>query len=394
MRTVVPSLSAIAGALGGRVIGGRNPHVAAPFPGKRKHDRSLHVFINGDDIGVHVFRDGVDPIEMKDYVRRACGMDEWKPKRKQTKKREVSFAVRNQFFGETLAVCRFRKAITAEQFGLLINDLRLRGDTRDAVKYMREFRMDASILEACMATTPRHHNADERAEILNLLYRERQLLQLRRTGSIDVDKAGRERARRERYNAKRRAARAAAPLSGVNRRSQVEGRTLVSKKEGGTTTRTDLTSTRSDKSTRIIHLGERAREKIVARPPRRRLVGREICGRTPSIHHRKPNNAPAVVGEGAPMPEVIDFADARSRAEAMKLRDLRQRASAIECIIAIEPDRAKWGDDAPPELDGPYTLVDADSGKYWAHVPFVNLDSLEAQIVEIEEEFAAGRILE
>jgi hypothetical protein len=73
-------------------------------------------------------------------------------------------------------------------------------------------------------SSARHYTADERAKIFNLTYRERQQLQLRRTGSIDVDKAGRERARRDRYNAKRRAARAAARMSGVSKRSPVEGR--------------------------------------------------------------------------------------------------------------------------------------------------------------------------
>jgi hypothetical protein len=230
--TALPSLQAIAAALGGRVFRGRMPHVAAPCPGKKKHDRSLHVFINGDDIGVKVFRDGEDPIAIKDYVRRVCGLPAWQPKPTKPKsKLAVPFSIRNHFFGETLAVCRQRLNIEPDHFALLLNDLRLRGDTRDAAKYAREFGFGPADLEWAMGA-PRHFTADERAKILNLTYRERQHLGLRRTGSIDVDKAGRERARRDRGNARKRAARAAARVDGVNRRSQVEGRLKEKKEEG------------------------------------------------------------------------------------------------------------------------------------------------------------------
>jgi hypothetical protein len=115
---------------------------------------------------------------------------------------------------------------------LLINDLRLRGDTKDATKYASEFGFGPGDLDLCMAATPRHYTADERAKILNLTYRDRQELGLRRTGSVDVDKAGRERARRDRYNAKRRASRAGALSLGVNKRSPVEGRLEGKKQEG------------------------------------------------------------------------------------------------------------------------------------------------------------------
>lgn len=205
---------------------GPKPYAAVPWKGKRKNDRSLHIWINDDgDIGVKIFRDDVSWLEAKEYARQLAGLPAWKPRRRKTNpKRAVPFAVRNHFFGETLALCRFRKKINPEQFALLMNDLRLRGDARDAVKYVREFGLSMTDLERCMRATPRHYTADERAKILNLTYRERQQLQLRRTGSVDVDKAGRERARRDRYNAKRRAARAAARMPGVNKRSPVEGR--------------------------------------------------------------------------------------------------------------------------------------------------------------------------
>ncbi|WP_131522877.1 hypothetical protein [Nitrobacter sp. Nb-311A] len=204
---------------------GRKAYVAAPFPGKKKTDRSVHIWDNGDDIGIKVFRDNVDEIALKDHYRRLFGMPAWQPRRRKPRKpKAVPFAVRNHFFGETLAVCRFRKKITPDQFALLINDLRLRGDARDAIKYVREFGLPMSDLEQCMRATPRHYTADERAKILNLTYAERQHLGLRRTGSIDLDKAGRERARRDRYNEKRRAIRAGARRAGVNKTSQVQGR--------------------------------------------------------------------------------------------------------------------------------------------------------------------------
>lgn len=253
--TAATSLRAIAAAVGGRVIGGRTPHVAAPFPGKSKRDRSLHIFINGDDIGVHTFRAGVDPIAIKDHVRQLCGLPRWRPKRqKPTSKADISFAVRNHFFGETLAVCRLRRHIPPDHLALLINDLRLRGDTSDAIKYIREFGFGPDDLARCLAATPRHYFADERAKILNLTYAERQQLSLRRTGSVDLDKTGRERARRDRYNAKRREKRAAARQLGVNKINRVEARPSSNQKEEGITISDELTALQA--SLTMDQLGE------------------------------------------------------------------------------------------------------------------------------------------
>jgi hypothetical protein len=65
-------------------------------------------------------------------------------------------------------------------------------------------------VEQALKARHRTYTAAERAKLFNVTYELRQRLGLRRTGSIDVDKEGRERARRDRYNAKRRALRAAA----------------------------------------------------------------------------------------------------------------------------------------------------------------------------------------
>jgi hypothetical protein len=56
---------------------GRKPYVAAPLPGKKTTDRSVHNWINGDDIGIKVFRDNVDvsaTIALKDHYRRLFGL--------------------------------------------------------------------------------------------------------------------------------------------------------------------------------------------------------------------------------------------------------------------------------------------------------------------------------
>jgi hypothetical protein len=201
-------LAAIAGALGGRVRHDRTgPHVVAPGPGCKKRDRSLSVWINGDKIRVDSRR-GVDWREAQDYVRRCCGMPEWKPSRKpKAPPKLVAFPERNMFVGESLKICRHRRRITLDQFALLLNDVRLAGLIDRAAIYGQEFGFTAADIERCMQIEPRHYRADERAEIFQIRYAERQALGLRRTGSIDVDKAGRERARRARYNKKRRAAR-------------------------------------------------------------------------------------------------------------------------------------------------------------------------------------------
>ena len=220
------------------------PHAAVPWKGKKKSDRSLHVFINDNgDIGVQIFRDDVSWLEAKEYARQLAGLPAWQPRCRKPKARPaVPCAIRNHFFGETLAVCRYRRSISVDQFALLINDLRLRGDTKDAIKYVREFAMPMAELDRCMGIAPRHYTADQRATILELPYTERQQLELRRTGSIDVDKAGRERARRDRYNAKRRAARAAARLSGVNRKPSLEV-VVEERKQGDTTYSTEVVET-------------------------------------------------------------------------------------------------------------------------------------------------------
>jgi hypothetical protein len=68
------NLNQIANALGGQVRGNR---VEAPWRGKRRSDRSLHVWILADRrrIGVKVHRPGVDQMDALRYVESRCGID-------------------------------------------------------------------------------------------------------------------------------------------------------------------------------------------------------------------------------------------------------------------------------------------------------------------------------
>ena len=204
------SLQSIARALGGRIRRDRTgPHVVAPGPGCKKRDASLSVWLDGTQVRVHSNR-GADWREAQAYVLRRCGIPEWTPQRGGAARATTAapFPVRNMFLGETLKICRHRKDITLDQFALLMNDVRLAHVPDRTATYAREFGFSAAEIERCMQSAPRHFKADERAEIFKLRYAERQALKLRRTGSVDVDKAGRELARRERWNAKRRAKRA------------------------------------------------------------------------------------------------------------------------------------------------------------------------------------------
>jgi hypothetical protein len=185
-------------------------------PWKRKRP-DITVWINGYDgdrpiLGVHCRRREYDPLQVKDWIYGQLGLT-WKPKRRKPAP-VPPFAITNQFFGETLKVCRYRAAlgvqITREHFLLLVNDLRPTNDQRRewAGLYAWEFDIGPDVLKEALAARHRTYEADERARILGVTYAERQHLGLRRTGSIDLDKEARERARRDRYNAKRRTKRA------------------------------------------------------------------------------------------------------------------------------------------------------------------------------------------
>ena len=172
-----------------------------------------------------------------------------------------------------------------------MNDLRLRGDVAEAIKYAREFGFAADAVEQCMTGNARHYTADERATILEVTYAERMQLGLRRTGSIDVDKAGRERARRDRYNAKRRAARAGARCLGVNRSSRVEERPEEKKERGEviTTEVVELQETITTKAFMPLRPSAISNLRNVSDASRVRRHHGRVCH-----HHRSPRAAPPV----------------------------------------------------------------------------------------------------
>jgi hypothetical protein len=206
--------------LGGRVRGGK---VVAPGPEaachkvrwKRKRN-TLTVWINRDgDIGVNSHA-GQDAIAVKDWVRARAGLPAWQP-RKRMPKPLPPLSTRNQFLGESLKIVRARKRITVEQFALIINDLKNASPgailkTR-AGFLAREFKIDAADLDAAMRCPWRAYTATERAAIFEITYDEYRRLGLRRSGCAEVDAVERRRLTKQRYNAKRRAERAAHRVS-------------------------------------------------------------------------------------------------------------------------------------------------------------------------------------
>jgi hypothetical protein len=207
----------IARALDGRVY---KDQVGAPAPGRKRNDRSLSVKLLPDgDILVNSHR-GEDWRGLKAYVRQRCGMPAWQPKTKPVDKQNVPRSVRLQFLSETLKVCRHRPHVTFDQFKLLINDARLAGV--DVEHYAEEFSFGTHDLERCMSAELAHYDADTRARILNLQYAERMQLGLRRTGSMDVDRAARQRLTADRRNAKKREKRAAARAVMADRGTHID----------------------------------------------------------------------------------------------------------------------------------------------------------------------------
>ena len=209
----------IARALGGKV---RGDHVAAPGPeratrkGWKRKRASLSVWIGDDgDIRVHSHA-GQDAIACKDYVRARAGLPAWQPRRPKPKARPP-LAQRSQFLSESLKIARHRKRVTAGQFALIVNDIKNalpehRWRARASI-YAREFGVSAVDLQAALDSEWRPYTAAQRAAIFQTTYDEFRTLKLRRSGCAELDPAERRRLTKERYNAKRRAARHKVPTS-------------------------------------------------------------------------------------------------------------------------------------------------------------------------------------
>jgi hypothetical protein len=256
---MLPSLHDIARRLGGKVRGGR---VVAPGPGQRPGDRSLVVWINANgEIGVHSHR-GQDWHLCQVFVRERCGIAPWTPKPKKQAQWQAPRRERNQYVGEDLRIARSRKGMTFPQFVVLVTDLKNTGSEAQAGRYAHEFGFSGAELEQALQAKPRTYTADERAAIFDITYSERMQLGLRRTGSVDVDKQGRERARRDRDNAKRRAKRAAARKAKANMPSievSSSERLVVVGTDRGNSDRVELEGN-SDLVVEGIESGEEVRE--------------------------------------------------------------------------------------------------------------------------------------
>jgi len=200
------SLPGLAAALRGRVRRDKTgAHVVAPGPGCKGRDRSLSVWIEGDNLRCHSHR-GVGWQECQAYVRQRAALPEWTPtwKAKPAPKRDKRFA--GQRVREAMRFLGPRPS--AEQFTFLINEAR-NADATDGqlAGLCRRYGFTAEDLAAILTTPARLYDATDAAKAIGLTYARRQQLRIRTIGAIDLDKAGRERARRDRYNAKRRAER-------------------------------------------------------------------------------------------------------------------------------------------------------------------------------------------
>jgi hypothetical protein len=208
-------LHQIARALGRKV---RGDHVCAPGPeraarkGWKRKRCSLTIWQGRDgDIRVHSHA-GQDPIACKDYVRARAGLPAWVPHRRSAPKAPPPpLATRNAFLSESLKIGRYRKRVTADQFAVIVNDMKnalAEPHWRDrAAIYAREFGIGADDLEAALRPAWRPYSAAERARIFQITYDEYRALGLHRSGCAEVDAAERRRLTKQRYNAKRRAER-------------------------------------------------------------------------------------------------------------------------------------------------------------------------------------------
>ena len=171
----------------------------------------------GDDRDIRVHSHaGQDPITTKDCVRRQCGLPPWVPKQRKPKPLPPLWE-RIQFLAELLKIARGRARITFEQYALIINDLKnasLGANLKSrAPLYAREFGFTPAETDAAMRQEWRSYTAAERADTFKVTYDEYRRLGLRRSGCIELNPSERRCLTKQRYNAKRRAERAAKRVS-------------------------------------------------------------------------------------------------------------------------------------------------------------------------------------
>src|SRR5262249_54026854 len=157
-------------ALGGSIRNG-GKYVAAPCPGARrgKRDRSALVFINGEDIGVHLCRPG-DAVAVKDEFSSRLGLPSFEPRQKAQPKPTPPLSVRVQFPGEFLRLAQRRRRMDAKHFGVLVNDLKNIDQepaevARRAAEIAQRFGISDADLNRFLGLAWRPYTAAERAEI-------------------------------------------------------------------------------------------------------------------------------------------------------------------------------------------------------------------------------------
>ena len=194
--------------------------MVAPGPGCKRRDRSLSVWVVASgNVRVHSHR-GLDWRTAQAFVRERLGQPAWSPRRRAALKAKPPLERRCQFLNEGLRIIRYRQRISPQQFSLLINDLRNLGEDPDtrrlAADYAREFKISADVLEAALAAQWRPYTAAERAAVFKTTYQEFRELKLRRSGCNELTPTERRQLTRQRYNQKRRAARAGAKKAKQN----------------------------------------------------------------------------------------------------------------------------------------------------------------------------------
>jgi hypothetical protein len=142
----------------------------------------ISIYINdgpkGPRLGVNGFHSSHDKMALLSWAEAELGIT-WEPPKKLKVPRldPISFAVRNQFFGETYRVLKWRMAngepIALDQFRLLINDfMPVDAQRREwAYTYGLEFRMDLDVIADTIANySHKNYKADQRAQILGVTY--------------------------------------------------------------------------------------------------------------------------------------------------------------------------------------------------------------------------------
>jgi hypothetical protein len=147
-------------------------------------------------------------------MRERLGLPKWSPRKKAPPAAKGDPAFARLRLREVLRV--LDPGVSREHFTFLINEARNAGLAPGQLAALcRLYDFTAQDLKEILIKPARRYTAGAAAKVLGLTYARRMKLKIRTIGAIDMDKAGCERARRDRWNAKRRAQRAAKRDDGV-----------------------------------------------------------------------------------------------------------------------------------------------------------------------------------